>query len=242
MDLSAVLSGSHSSLPSKWEVLGLSPSSSFISGSTAMHGHSSWSDTLRHGNSNLNCASVNVLVSQWCPTLCNPMDCSPPGSSVHRVLQARILEWVAFPFSRGSSKPRGRTQVSCTAGRFITTSTTWEAPYQGWSGMLVTQSCQTLCDPIDCSLPGSSVHGIFQAIVLEWIAISFSRARTRVSHIVDRRYTVWATREIWATREAQIYQGCILSIRLTAIDIDFHHWMHRVCQVYPYWSYYTAWT
>ena len=55
-----------------------------------------------------------------------------------------------------------------------------------------------LCDPIDCSLPGSSVHGIFQAIVLEWIAISFSRgssqprAQTRVSRIVDRRFTVWA--------------------------------------------------
>ena len=55
---------------------------------------------------------------------------------------------------------------------------------------------------MDCSLPGSSVHGIFQAIVLEWIAISFSkgssqpRDRTRVSHIVDRRFTVWATRQI----------------------------------------------
>ena len=60
----------------------------------------------------------------------------------------------------------------------------------------VAQSCPTLCDPIDCSLPGSSVHGIFQAIVLEWIAISFSRgssqprARTWASHIVDRRFTI----------------------------------------------------
>ena len=66
----------------------------------------------------------------------------------------------------------------------------------------VAQSCPTLCDPIDCSLPGPSVHGIFQAIVLEWIAISFSRgssqprAQTRVSGIVDRRFTVWATREV----------------------------------------------
>ena len=62
----------------------------------------------------------------------------------------------------------------------------------------VAQLCPTLCDPMDCSLPGSSVHGIFQAIVLEWIAISFSRGssqprdRTRVSRIVDRRFTVWA--------------------------------------------------
>ena len=73
MDLSAVLSGSHSSLPSEWEVLGLSPSSSLISGSPAMCGHSSWSDTLRHGSFNLYCESVKVLVTQWCPTLCNPM-------------------------------------------------------------------------------------------------------------------------------------------------------------------------
>ena len=60
----------------------------------------------------------------------------------------------------------------------------------------VAQSCLTLCNPMDCSLPGSSVHGIFQAIVLEWIAISVSRgsfqpiARTQVSHIVDRRFTI----------------------------------------------------
>ena len=66
----------------------------------------------------------------------------------------------------------------------------------------VAQSYLTLCDPIDCSLPGSSVREIFQATVLERIAISFSkgssqpRARTRVSRIVDRRFTVWATREV----------------------------------------------
>ena len=47
-----------------------------------------------------------VLVAQSCLTLCDPMDCRPPGSSVHGILQARILEWVAVPFSRGSSQPR----------------------------------------------------------------------------------------------------------------------------------------
>ena len=55
-----------------------------------------------------------------CVRLCDPMDCSPPGSSVHGSLQARILEWVTIPFSRGSSQPRDRTQVSCIAGRFFT--------------------------------------------------------------------------------------------------------------------------
>ena len=50
--------------------------------------------------------SERVKVAQSCPTLDDPMDCSPPGSSVHRILQARIQEWVALPFSRGSSQPR----------------------------------------------------------------------------------------------------------------------------------------
>ena len=50
-------------------------------------------------------------VAQSCPTLCDPMDCSLPGSSIHGILQARILEWVAISFSRGSSQPRDRTQV-----------------------------------------------------------------------------------------------------------------------------------
>ena len=63
---------------------------------------------------------VKVLVTQSCLTLCDPVDCNPPGSSVHGILQARILEWVAMPSSRGSSRPRDRTQVSCIAGRFFT--------------------------------------------------------------------------------------------------------------------------
>ena len=77
----------------------------------------------------------------------------------------------------------------------------------------VTQSCPTLCDPMGCSLPGSSVHAIFQAIVLEWIVISFSkgssrpRDRTRVSHIVDRHLTVWATREVLLIAKSRCKQN-----------------------------------
>ena len=63
---------------------------------------------------------VKVLVAQLCLTLCNFMDCRPPGSSVHGILPARILEWVDIPFSRRSSQPRDQTQVSCSAGRFFT--------------------------------------------------------------------------------------------------------------------------
>ena len=59
------------------------------------------------------CMKVEVLITQLCPTPCNPTDSSPTGSSVHGILQARIVEWVVISYSRGSSRPRDRTQVSC---------------------------------------------------------------------------------------------------------------------------------
>ena len=65
-------------------------------------------------------SKVKVLAAQSCPTLCNPMDCSPPSSSVHGILQAIIPEWVAIPFSRETSQPRDQTWVSCIEGRFLT--------------------------------------------------------------------------------------------------------------------------
>ena len=71
---------------------------------------------------------VRCFVTQLCLTLCNPTDCSLPDSSVHGILQARILEWVAISFLRGSYQLRDRTQVSCIAGRFFTiwaTSKAW---------------------------------------------------------------------------------------------------------------------
>ena len=74
----------------------------------------------------------------------------------------------------------------------------------------VAQLCPTLCDPLDCSLPSSSVHGIFQARVLEWGAIAFSRRSSRprdwtqVSHIVGRRFTVWATREAQRVSDMEV--------------------------------------
>ena len=59
-------------------------------------------------------------VTQLCPTLCDPIDCSLPGSSIHGIFQARVPEWVAISFSRGSSQPRDRTQVSRIVGRCFT--------------------------------------------------------------------------------------------------------------------------
>ena len=59
------------------------------------------------------------LITQSSPTLCDPRDCSPPGSSAHGILEARILEWVAVPSSRGSSQPWDQTRVSHITGRFF---------------------------------------------------------------------------------------------------------------------------
>ena len=84
---------------------------------------------------------------QSSPTLYNPMDCSPPGSSVHGILQARRLEWVAIFSSRGAPRPRDRTQVSRTAGRFFINSVTREALPEArlTFGCAVSQSEHTVC-------------------------------------------------------------------------------------------------
>ena len=66
------------------------------------------------------CSSKSCMYAQSCPTLCDPLDCSLPVSSIHRISQARILEWVAISSSRGSFWPRDPTCASCIAGRFFT--------------------------------------------------------------------------------------------------------------------------
>ena len=84
---------------------------------------------------------VCVLITQSCLIVCDPMDCSPLGSSVHGILQARILEWVAIPFSRGSSQPRDLTPVSHIGDRFVTIWATREActvsynTFKSWKGL-----------------------------------------------------------------------------------------------------------
>ena len=93
-------------------------------------------------------------VTQSCPTPRDPMDCSLPGSSVHGIFQARVLEWGAIAFSA-----------------FV--AATYENPLT-ITDFVDVQSCPTLRDPMDCSPPGSSIHGIFQARVLERGAIAFS--------------------------------------------------------------------
>ena len=168
------------------------------------------------------------LVTQSCPALCNPMDCSPPGSSDHWILQARILEWVVMPSSRGSSQPRDWTQVSCMAGGFFTIWATREAQ-EYWSGepnsspgdlpdwgiklgsptlqadslpaelpgkTKVSEIVSRWVESASLQPPGSSVYGILQARIPEWVVVLFSRGsswprnQTQVSHIAGRFFTL----------------------------------------------------
>ena len=86
----------------------------------------------------LNLRGLKVKVTQLCLSLFDPKDCSLPGSSVHGILQVRILEWIAVPFSRGSSQPSDWTPVSPIVGGFFTIWATREAQNFKWK-------CQSLC-------------------------------------------------------------------------------------------------
>ena len=118
--------------------------------------------------------------AQSCPTLLDPMDCSLPGSSVHGIFQARVLEWgaIAFTFLQFD----WRSQTTLTEPRVLWWPS-WPSSISGiWLdfGGLCDQSCPALCDPMD--LPGSYVHWIPQARILEWVAMPSSRG-SRVSYI-----------------------------------------------------------
>ena len=106
---------------------------------------------------------MRAQLLQSCPTFCDPMDCSPPGFSVHGILQGRILEWVASP-PPGDLPDPGMEPKSLMS------------PVLAAAAAKSHQSCPSPCDPVDGSPPGSSVPGILQARTLEWVAISFSNA------------------------------------------------------------------
>ena len=130
-------------------------------------------------------------VGQSCPTLRDPMNCSSPGSSVHGIFQARVLEW--WPLRTLDSKNLGNSsflQQPCDwftgdPGRFLIGSLNRNgqgpSQYDRYEDNAAAtakslQSCPTLCGPIDGSPPGSAVPEILQAKTLEWVAVSFSNA------------------------------------------------------------------
>ena len=161
-----------------------------------------------------NCLRIHLATAakslQSCSTLCNPRDDSKPGSSVPGIFQARILDWVAVSFSRRSSQPRDQTQVSHVVGRCFTIWATGEVKInwdnvkmltdtvQNYSSLLLCvnssqHACWVASVASDClwpyRSPGSSVHGILQTRVLEWVAIPFClgssqlRNRTWISYV-----------------------------------------------------------
>ena len=104
-------------------------------------------------------ACMHAKALQSCPTLCDPMDCSLPGFSVHRILQARILRSPPGDLPDPGVEPE--TLMSpALAGGFFTISDTSEAPLINYMLCLVAQPCLTLCDTMDCRLPSSSVLGV----------------------------------------------------------------------------------
>ena len=111
------------------------------------------------------------------------MNCRLQGSSVHEISQARILEWVAFPSPRDFRHLRIEPMSPALPGGFFTLESTGKLLHAlvilFFTFSMCPQSCQALCDPIDCSPPSSSVHGILRARILECIVISSSRASSR---------------------------------------------------------------
>ena len=134
---------------------------------------------------------ICVKSLQSCLTLCDPMDFSPPDSSVHGILLTRILEWEAIPFSRDLPDP-GSNPGLLLCSQILYHLHHQGSPLRSYAVLCCAKSlpsCLTLCDPMDCSLPGSCVHGIFQARILEWVAMPSSRGSswprdwTHVSYI-----------------------------------------------------------
>ena len=141
-----------------------------------------------------------------------PKPHSPPTPTPTLQWTLCVCYWLQWPeyFQKSLTRVCGQeTSILCCNATFWQTKkgfqrSTWWVVRTGEGE--VAQSCPTLCDPMDCSLPGFSIHEILQARILEWVAISFSRRSswprnwTQVSHIVARRFTIWATREIHSIR------------------------------------------
>ena len=143
-------------------------------------------------------SNIQSLVAQSCPTLCHPMDYSPPGSSVHGDSPGKNTGVGFYALLQGIFLTQGLNPHLLCLLHWQADSLPLVSPGKPLSSSAseIAQSCLTLCNPLDCSLSGSSIHGIFQARVLEWVAISFSRrssqprVRTQVSRIAGRRFTI----------------------------------------------------
>ena len=141
--------------------------------------------------SKMDSAHVRAKLLQSCLTLCKLKDCSPPGSSFHVILQARILVWVAMPSSRGFFPLRGRTHIFCVFLHWQAGALTLSHLGSPQLTMLccyhcsVAQSCPTLCNPMDYSMPGLSVAHHLSRFAQVHVHCILEKAG-RISSISDR--------------------------------------------------------
>ena len=138
---------------------------------------------------------VCLLVAQLCPTLCHPMDCSPPSSSVQGILQAWILEWVAISLSRGSSQPRDHSWVSCFAGGCFTAWATTEdhvrllRRFNIWNRQA-------------------------------WDTFTFSVTNVKFGHFCYIKYLDWATELNWTERGSHKVASCVFTENAYALHSE----------------------
>ena len=130
------------------------PPKNYIIDATDRCGHlSSHTNTHTHPEILSHFYNLMKVKVKLCPTLCDLIDCSLPGSSIRVIFQARVLEWVAISFSRGYTWPRDWTRVSCIVGRRFTVWATREALNHS-SFQFSHSVCPTLCNPMNRSTPG----------------------------------------------------------------------------------------
>ena len=162
-------------------------------------------------------------VTQSCPTLCNPVDCSLPGSSVHGIFQVRILEWVAISFSRGSSQPRDRTQV---LGRLFIVWATRETLY--------------ICIYGHGSYPLSSISNWTflspQVTAIHWNKNTTTRKKLMLlpfTHLHDGRPCVWIPIQISMWAFHTLSEICFGHLRARSLLLDWYTSNQLFMQILP---------
>ena len=146
---------------------------------------------------------VQVSVIQLCLTLYNPTDCNLPGSSIHGIFQASILEWLVIPFSKGSSRPRDWNWVSCIAGRFFTICATREASKGTNLNRINEGQLKNLASSFKCPQKSPSLY--------KWINVLLA-SRTAVQHTSLRKWKTFYQDELW---------HCVTD----SANTRYNHWM-----------------
>ena len=182
------------------------------------------------------CFPYVCACTQSCPTLCGPMDCRPPGSSIHGILQAKILKWVAISYSRGSSQPRDRTRVSCIGK--------WGPLQSGKPCFLYIRKCyflrlsslkprqNTICKT-PRSLQGQSLLFSFQ-LTLTQLLISDQRLLLPGKRLQFLLCAIILTCTcLYLVTILQVYYNCLSTFLLFHFLHQLHHFLHQGLSYFP---------